>query len=129
MTTLAFAKVSLCFAAVFAAGGVTGVAITLKRANDPAIRAQVEARWIEKRRLEDARRLALTPAQIEELKPLYTELLADVRGVRERAAADLLEAARRQGRGMWDHLTPEQRQKFLQIAEERRINWQAKSSP
>ena len=129
MTTLALAKVSLCFAAVFAAGGVTGVAVTLKRANDPAIRAQVEARWIEKRRLEDARRLELTPEQVEQLKPLYTELLSDVRGVRERAASDLLEAARRQGRGMWEHLTPEQQQRLLQLAAERRTSWQAKTAP
>lgn len=129
MTSLALAKVSLCFAAVFAAGGVTGVAVTLKRANDSAIRAQVEARWIEKRRLEDVRRLELTPEQIEKLKPLYAELLAEVREVRERAASDLVEAARRQGRGMWQHLTPEQQQKLLQLGEERRANWQTKTNP
>ncbi|MES2697329.1 MAG: hypothetical protein V4773_27940 [Verrucomicrobiota bacterium] len=129
MTTIGTAKILLCLAALFGSGAVCGVAVTLKRTNDPAIRSELEARWIEKRRAEDARRLNLTAEQVETLKSLYAALQADVRGVRERAAVEIGEAARRQAREMWPHLTPEQQDQFLKIGEERWKNWQAKSNP
>lgn len=128
MITKRIIKVGLSLTALFVFGGVCGFAIAMRRMSNPAVRAQLEDRWIDARRRDDATRLKLTPGQAEQVRPSYQQMLADVRAVREGAASGVIEAATRQGRSMWQHLTPEQQQAFLRLGEERRTQLQKRSS-
>ncbi len=129
MISAGMLKVGASLTALFLFGGVCGFAIATRRMTNPFVRAQLEERWIEARRRDDAARIKLTAEQIEQVRPTYQQMLADIRGVREAATAGVVEAARKQGRMMWTHLTPEQQQEFLRLAEERRAQLQKRSSP
>jgi hypothetical protein len=128
MTPAALAKVGLSLTALFVFGGVCGFAIATRRWSNPTVRARLEDRWIEARRREDAMRLKLTPDQLERVGPVYQQMLADIRAVRENAGAGVVDAAKKQARGMWPLLTPEQQQEFLRLSEERQAQLQRKGS-
>ena len=120
MITAGVAKVSLCLVALFVGGGVCGFTVAARCMFDPVARTQLEERWIETRRREDARRLQLTPEQVEQVRPHYQQMLADIRAVREEA--------RKQGRALWPQLTSAQQQEFLLLNEQRRAQWQKNGS-
>jgi Spy/CpxP family protein refolding chaperone len=128
MITASMAKVGLSLTALFLLGGVSGFSIAHRRMSNSAVRALLEDRWSAARRQEDAARLKLTPEQAEQVRPLYQEMLSDIRAVRESAASGVVEAVKKQGRAMWAHLTPEQRQEFLRLSEERRMRLEKKTT-
>ena len=129
MITTGALKVGLCLLALFTFGGVCGFAVATRRLSNPAVRAQLEERWIEARRREDAARLALTPAQRETIGPTYQQMLTDIRAVREIAETSVIEAAKKQARSVWPALTPEQQREFQRLGEERLVKVQKKNSP
>ena len=122
-------KVGLSLTALFTFGGVCGFAVATRRMANPTVRAQMEERWIESRQREDAARLKLTPAQVEQVRPGYQQLLADVRLVRETAGQGLIDAGAKQSRSLWLQLTPEQQQEYQRLTEERRAQLQKRVSP
>jgi hypothetical protein len=128
MISASMLKVGASLAALFVFGGVCGFTIATRRMTNPVVRAQLEERWIEARRRDDAARLKLTAEQAEQVRPTYQQMLADIRAVRETAAVGVIDAAKKQGRVMWSQLTPEQQQEFLRLSEERRAQMQKRSS-
>jgi hypothetical protein len=121
MNTLRLTKVLAGFAALFVLGSVFGFAVSSRPTVAAATQARWEEQWIRSRLNEDARRLKFTPEQIERARPLYDQMLADIRRVREEAARGLVEAAVKQGRALWQELTPEQQKELEKISAERRL--------
>jgi Spy/CpxP family protein refolding chaperone len=120
MITSAFAKVGLCLGALFLCGGVCGFTVANRRLANPAARDQMEERWIEGRLREDTRRLQLTPEQVAQVRPLYEQMRADLRAVREEAARGVMAAAKKQSGAVRSFLTPAQQQEFSRLNDERR---------
>ncbi len=129
MMTTGVLKVGASLLALFLFGGVCGFAVATRRLTNPAVRAQLEERWIEARQRDDAARLALSPEQSAAARPSYEQLLADIRAVRAAAATGVIDAAIKQGRTLWPQLTPAQQQEFLRLAEERRARLQQRNAP
>ncbi len=124
MISAGMLKVGASLTALFVFGGVCGFAVAARRLANPVVRAQLEERWIEARRRDDAARLQLTSEQVEQVRASYQQMLADVRAVRETATAGVVEAVKKQSRTMQPLLTPEQRQEFQRLNDERRVQRQ-----
>lgn len=123
------AKIIVCLAALFLLGGVCGAVLSVRWARQAAQRAHWEDRWIQERMSEDAARLKLTPEQIEQARPLYDQMLADIRRIREDAGRSIIEAGAQHARNLAQVLTPGQQQDFQKLSEERRARWLKPKTP
>jgi Spy/CpxP family protein refolding chaperone len=113
-------KVVLCLTALFLLGGVCGYALSTRQTDRRAPKAAWEEHWTQLRLREDIERLKLTPEQVAQARPSYDQLLADIRKVREQTARGIFRAVSAQGRMLSEQLTPEQREEYLKLTEERR---------
>src|SRR4051794_4965930 len=123
MTRTGPLKIILALAALFFLGGVCGYAFSNRKTEDGWVRERQptwEDRWVEQRLREDIERLKLTPEQIAQTRPSYDQLLADVRLVREQTARGIFRAVSAHRQTLSEQLTPEQRQEFQKLSEERR---------
>jgi Spy/CpxP family protein refolding chaperone len=123
MTRPSPTKIIFALAALFFLGGVCGYAVSHRQTGDRwAGERQLawEDRWVEQREREDIERLKLTPEQIAQTRPAYDRLLADVRKVREQTARGIFRAVSAHRQTLSEQLTPEQRQEFQKLSEERR---------
>ena len=116
-------KIILSLAALFLLGGVCGYAFSNRQTERPAAKAHWEERWMELRQREDIERLKLTPEQVTQARPAYDQLLADIRRVREQTGRGIFRAVSTQGRTLSEQLTPEQREEYLKLTEERRARF------
>jgi hypothetical protein len=123
MTRPRIARIILSLAALFILGGVCGYAFANRPTERLATRTHWEEGWIELRVREDIVRLKLTPEQVAQSRPSYDQLLADIRKVREQTAHGIFRAVSAQGRALSEQLTPEQRQEYLKLTEERRARF------
>jgi len=123
MNAFRMVKILAGFAVLFGLGGVCGSAVTSRTAAASARQAHWEENWVKARMHEDAERLKLTPEQIEAARPVYDQMLADFRSVREEASRGLVQASVKQGHALWQELTPEQQQEFEKLSQERRARW------
>jgi Spy/CpxP family protein refolding chaperone len=123
MTRPGTTKVILSLAALFLLGGVCGYAVSNRQTERFSTKANWEERWMELRIREDIERLKLTPEQAAQARPSYDQLLADIRKVREQTARGIFRAVSTQGRTLSEQLTPEQREEYLKLTEERRARF------
>ncbi len=123
MTRPRTTRIILSLAALFLLGGVCGYAFANRQTDRLATKAHWEERWIELRVREDIVRLKLTPEQVAQSRPSYDQLLADIRKVREQTAHGIFRAVSAQGRTLSEQLTPEQRQEYAKLTEERRARF------
>jgi len=123
MTRSRTARIILSLAVLFLLGGVCGYAFANRQAERLATKAHWEERWIELRVREDIVRLKLTPEQVAQSRPSYDQLLADIRKVREQTAHGIFRAVSAQGRTLSEQLTPEQREEYVKLTEERRARF------
>jgi Spy/CpxP family protein refolding chaperone len=119
-------KIILALAALFLFGGVCGYALSNRPAERLATKAGWEERWLELRQREDIERLKLTPEQVAQARVSYDQLRADIRKLREQTARGLYRAVSAQGRTLAEQLTPEQREEFSKLTEERRARFPRK---
>ena len=118
------AKVIVCLVALFLLGGVCGAVLSARWLSQPAHRVHWEERWVQERMREDATRLKLTPEETEKARPLYDQMLADLRKIREDAGRSILDAGVKHARNLAHVLTPEQQQQeFQKLSEQRRTLW------
>ena len=113
-------KIILSLSALFFLGGVCGYAFSNRQTDRPAKKANWEEHWVELRLNEDIDRLKLTPEQVAQARPSYEQLLAELRKVREQTARGVFRAVSTHGRTLSQQLTPDQRQAFAKLSEERR---------
>lgn len=123
MTSNGSTKIILTLVALFLLGGVCGYALSNHRTERPPTQPGWEEHWIAMRQQEDIQRLNLTPEQIEQARATYEQLAADIRKVRELTAKGIFRAVSAQGRALSEHLTPEQREEFKKLTEERRARF------
>ena len=116
-------QIVLSLAGLFFLGGVCGYAVSNRQTERFSTKANWEDRWTELRIREDIERLKLTPEQAAQARPSYDQLLADIRKVREQTAHGIFRAVSTQGRTLSEQLTPEQRQEYLKLTEERRARF------
>jgi hypothetical protein len=102
---------------------VCGYAFAHHQTDRLSTKANWEEGWMERREREDIERPKLTPEQIARSRPSYDQLLADIRKVREQTAHGIFRAVSAQGRTLSEQLTPEQRQEYLKLTEERRARF------
>jgi len=122
MTSKSILKIVACLTALFLLGSVCGYATSGRlapRANYPRSTQWAE-RWLEKRMAEDFQRLAATPEQQEELRPIYHRLLNEFNAIQAESAEKVTDSFKRHGRDIWMQLTPEQRSEFQKLNQERR---------
>jgi hypothetical protein len=118
------AKILICLATLFLLGAASGAGLSRStQANPQKIPAWMETSWMEKRLHEDALRLNLTPEQKESFRTQYTELAAELRSIREETAKKVRESLQKRVPLLARELSPEQRDKFLKMNDERRLRW------
>jgi Spy/CpxP family protein refolding chaperone len=117
-------KVIICLFALFAFGAASGIGITKSvQPSRAAQRAWSEQAWLERRYAEDVQRLNLTPEQQETLRGHYDGLASGMREIREQTAKQVRELFAKRGADVWKTLTPEQREAYRKLNEERRARW------
>ena len=117
-------KVIICLFALFAFGAASGIGITKSvQPSRAAQRAWSEEAWLERRYAEDVRRLNLTPEQQEALRGQYDGIASGMREIREQTAKQVRELFAKKGADVWKTFTPEQREAYRKLNEERRARW------
>lgn len=115
-------KIVLSLAALFVFGGVSGVALSKNFPSATAGRPTSEDVFLQRRFRDDVERLKLTPEQAERFHASYRQLGADIRVVREETSTRVRSLFARHTEGLLPVLTPEQRQQYHQLIEERRAS-------
>lgn len=113
-------KVIIVLLGIFAAGGVTGGFVTLRVLKTKIMNRPVPEEWAPKhlKRLVD--RLALTPEQQEQIRPIVRRNMEQLNRVRNQSMAETQTVVEGMQRDISAQLTPEQRTKFEQMNRELR---------
>jgi uncharacterized membrane protein len=113
-------KVIIVLLGIFAAGGVTGGFVTLRVCKNKILNRPVPEEWAPKhlKRLVD--RLALTPEQQEQIRPIVRRNMEQLNRVRNQSLAETQTVVEGMQRDISEKLTPEQRTKFEQMNRELR---------
>lgn len=113
-------KVIIVLLGIFAAGGVTGGFVTLRVLKNKIMNRPVPEEWAPKhlKRLVD--RLALTPEQQEQIRPIVRRNMEQLNRVRNQSMAETQTVVEGMQRDISAQLTPEQRTKFEQMNRELR---------
>ena len=105
-------KIGFYLTAIYAAGFVTGVIVTVQVARHMMPRqADMAAHW--SRELQS--RMNLTPGQVEKIRPIINDAMEELKG---RLSADMLSVLTNHNALIAAELTPEQKPKFEQIEKE-----------
>lgn len=113
-------KVIIVLLGIFAAGGVTGGFVTLRVCKNKVLNRPVPEEWAPKhlKRLVD--RLALTPEQQEQVRPIVRRNMEQLNRIRNQSMAETQTVVEGMQRDISAQLTPEQRTKFEQMNRELR---------
>jgi hypothetical protein len=113
-------KVIIVLLGIFAAGGVTGGFVTLRVCKNKILNRPVPEEWAPKhlKRLVD--RLALTPEQQEQIRPIVRRNMEQLNRVRNHSMAETQTVVEGMQQDIAEKLTPEQRTKFEQMNRELR---------
>jgi hypothetical protein len=113
-------KVIIVLLGIFAAGGVTGGFVTLRVLKNKIMNRPVPEEWAPKhlKRLVD--RLALTPEQQEQIRPIVRRNMEQLNRVRNQSMAETQTVVEGMQRDISAQLTPGQRTKFEQMNRELR---------
>jgi uncharacterized membrane protein len=113
-------KVIIVLIGIFAAGGVTGGFVTLRVCKNKILNRPVPEEWAPKhlKRLVD--RLALTPEQQEQIRPIVRRNMEQLNRVRNHSMAETQTVVEGMQQDIAEKLTPEQRTKFEQMNRELR---------
>ncbi|RFC41655.1 MAG: hypothetical protein DVB23_003365 [Verrucomicrobia bacterium] len=122
MNSKSILRIVACLTALFLLGGVCGYATSGRLDPRPSYprSTQWAERWMEQRMVEDFQRIGATPEQQDELRPIYGRLLAEFNAIQEESAQKVSDSFKRHGRDVWMKLTPEQREEFQKVNQERR---------
>lgn len=111
-------KIVLVLAAMFAAGLVTGGFVAARLIKHVAQQRAMPEQWGPARLKMLAKRLELTPEQLERLRPIVRRDVEDLGRTRNHAFQETKRILERMERDISAVLTPEQREKFEQINRE-----------
>ena len=113
-------KVITVLLGIFVAGGVTGGFVTLRVIKNRVMNRPVPEEWAPRhlKRLVD--RLALTPEQQEQIRPIVRHNMEQLNRLRNQSMAETQMRVESMQRDIAQKLTPEQRIKFEQMNRELR---------
>lgn len=113
-------QVILVLIGIFAAGGVAGGFVTLRFCKDKIVNRPVPEEWAPKhlKRLHD--RLALTPEQDEQIRPIVKRNMEHLNRIRNSSMEETKTVVEGMQREISAKLTPEQRAKFERMNRELR---------
>lgn len=116
-------KLVLLLAGIFVAGGVAGSFITLRVGHDVLRKRSVPEQWGPARLEMLIKRLDLTPAQIETLRPIVKRNVEELGKLRQQGLVETRRVLERMEREIGAQLTPSQKERFEQLNAERRERW------
>jgi Spy/CpxP family protein refolding chaperone len=113
-------QIILVLIGIFAAGGVAGGFVSLRICRDKLTNRPVPEEWAPKhlKRLHD--RLALTPEQDEQIRPIVRRNMEQLNRIRNSSMEESKTVVEGMQREISEKLTPEQRTKFEQMNRELR---------
>jgi Spy/CpxP family protein refolding chaperone len=113
-------QIILVLIGIFAAGGVAGGFVSLRICRDKLTNRPVPEEWAPKhlKRLHD--RLALTPEQDEQIRPIVRRNMEQLNRIRNSSMEETKTVVEGMQREISEKLTPEQRTKFEQMNRELR---------
>jgi Spy/CpxP family protein refolding chaperone len=117
-------KLVLLLTGIFLAGAVTGGFVTVRVARNWAQRAAQPEQWGPKRLKMLAKKLELTPEQIEKLQPIIKRDMEDLNRVRQTGFREARRILERMESDVAAELTSEQKVKFEQLNKELRERMQ-----
>ncbi len=118
------AKILICLITLFMLGAASGAGLTRSvQTGPPKSPGWLESSWMEKRLGEDALRLNLSPEQKNAFRSQYSELAAELRGIREETAKKVRDSLQKRVPLLARELSEEQREEFRKMNEERRARW------
>lgn len=113
-------KLILLLAGIFLAGGLVGSAVTLHFAREYVHHRAMPEQWGPARLKMLARQLDLTPAQIEQLRPVVHRNMAELGQVRQEGFRETRRVLARLEQDIAAVLTPEQKVRFKELNDELR---------
>ena len=119
-------KIIVVLFAIFVAGGVTGGFVTLRVLREKFSNRPMPEEWAPRhlKRLVD--RLALTPEQQEQIRPIVRHNMEQLNRLRKQSQAETQMRIESMQRDIAQKLTPEQRAKFEQMNRELRETREAR---
>jgi len=110
---------------LFILGALFGVGLALPFAK----KLISEDHFVQQRMKEEAKRLKLTPEQIEKSKPIYDQLRQDLAKIKNDTLIAIAQASIRQFTELAGLLTPEQIEEFKKLGDERRVRFEKFMKP
>lgn len=105
-------KVIIVLLGIFVAGGVTGGFVTARVCKNKFLNRPVPEEWAPRHMKRIAERLALTPEQVEGIRPIVSRNMEELNRVRNFSMAETQAIVEEMQRDIAETLTPEQRAKF-----------------
>ena len=113
-------QVILVLIGIFAAGGVAGGFVTLRVCRDKLVNRPVPEEWAPRHLKRLADRLALTPEQQEQIRPIVKRNMEQLNRIRNSSMEETKTVVEGMQREITAKLTPEQGAKFEQMNRELR---------
>ena len=111
--------------ALFILGALFGIGLALPFAK----KLISEDHFVQHRMSEEAKRLKLTPDQVEKSKPIYDQLRQDLAKIKNDTLTAIAQASIRQSTELVGLLTPEQIEEFKKLGDERRVKFEKFMKP
>jgi Spy/CpxP family protein refolding chaperone len=106
-------QILLLLIAIFLVGGVSGALLTAGAVKRKAMQAAQPQNLLTAAARHYQQELELTPEQVEQLRPLFQQTLREI----ARSRREMYQSMQRMHEEMEPVLTPEQREKFLELRE------------
>lgn len=116
-------KLVLGMTAIFGAGALSGVVVTLQGVKKALTERSALKRWGDARMAEFQRRLKLTPQQRQEIRPILDKTGERFHGIVADAVEDILLELEVTHSDIAKHLTPEQNAEFDKIKQDTYRRW------
>lgn len=111
--------------ALFILGALFGIGLALPFAK----KLISEDHFVQHRMSEEAKRLKLTPDQVEKSKPIYDQLRQDLAKIKSDTLTAIAQASIRQSTGLAGLLTAEQIEEFKKLGDERQVKFEKFMKP
>lgn len=111
--------------ALFILGALFGIGLALPFAK----KLISEDHFVQHRMSEEAKRLKLTPDQVEKSKPIYDQLRQDLAKIKSDTLTAIAQASIRQSTELAGLLTAEQIEEFKKLGDERQVKFEKFMKP
>ncbi len=122
-------KVTLCLAAIFIAGGITGSLATLQILKHITHTRRNPGNWSAMMMKHLESKLKLTPEQIQKIKPIIDQSVVELEAIRSKTISQSSQVMQRSEEQIAHELMPEQQKRLQEIQQERRNHFKERLGP